>query len=343
MGMMEALPYIGMVVVQFAQVVMLLAAETAIANGMTTFAFLSYSNIFSAILLLPICFSIYRSDPPPLLPAFLCGFFLLGFIGFTVQVLGMTGLIFSSASLSTTILNLIPAFTFVFAVILRLEKFNYRSSTSLAKSMGTVVSIGGAVVATLYQGPSLLGNSSDLLTAVSSTWVVGGLLLSLDSAAAAILIIVQALVVRKCPAVLILMLFYSCFIAVVTAAASAIVEKDLDAWSLNSTGRFIPVILSGLFGNVFQLSIGMWCVRRKGPVFTSIFHPIGVIVSIVAGVLILGETVYLGSLVGAMVVMAGFYAVLWGKAKEAKVIDNEDGKTTTPLLQEQGQEQGQLA
>ena len=58
--MMEALPYIGMVVVQFAQVVMLLAAETAISNGMTTFAFLSYANIFSAILLLPICFSIYR-------------------------------------------------------------------------------------------------------------------------------------------------------------------------------------------------------------------------------------------------------------------------------------------
>ncbi|XP_047959711.1 WAT1-related protein At3g28050-like [Salvia hispanica] len=337
MGMMEALPYIGMVVVQFAQVVMLLAAETAISNGMTTFAFLSYANIFSAILLLPICFSIYRSDPPPLLPVFLCGFFLLGFIGFTVQVLGMTGLIFSSASLSTTILNLIPAFTFVFAVILRLEKFNYRSSTSLAKSTGTVVSIGGAVVATLYQGPSLLGNSSDLLTAVSSTWVVGGLLLTLDSAAAAILIIVQALVVRKCPAVLILMLFYSCFIAVVSAAASAIVEKDLGAWSLNSTGRFIPVILSGLFGNVFQLSIAMWCVRKKGPVFASIFHPIGVIVSIVAGVLVLGETFYLGSLLGAMVVMVGFYAVLWGKAKEAKVIDNEDGKTTTtPLLQEQG-------
>ncbi|XP_042054049.1 WAT1-related protein At3g28050-like [Salvia splendens] len=339
MGMVEALPYIGMVAVQLAQVVMLLAAETAIANGMTTFAFLSYSNIFSAILLLPICFSIYRSDHPPLLPAFLCGFFLLGFIGFTVQVLGMTGLIFSSASLSTTILNLIPGFTFVIAVILRLEKFNYRSATSMAKSTGTVISIGGAVLATLYQGPSLLGKSGDLLTAVSSNWVIGGLLLTLDSAAAAILIIVQALVVRKCPAVLILMLFYSCFIALVSAAASAIVEKDLAAWTLNlnSTGRFIPVILSGLFGNVFQLSIVMWCVRRKGPVFASIFHPIGVIVSIVAGVLVLGETFYLGSLLGAVVVVVGFYAVLWGKANEAKVIDNDDGKDTTPLLQEQGQ------
>ncbi|KAG6426376.1 hypothetical protein SASPL_110599 [Salvia splendens] len=320
MGMVEALPYIGMVAVQLAQVVMLLAAETAIANGMTTFAFLSYSNIFSAILLLPICFSIYRSDHPPLLPAFLCGFFLLGFIGFTVQVLGMTGLIFSSASLSTTILNLIPGFTFVIAVILRLEKFNYRSATSMAKSTGTVISIGGAVLATLYQGPSLLGKSGDLLTAVSSNWVIGGLLLTLDSAAAAILIIVQALVVRKCPAVLILMLFYSCFIALVSAAASAIVEKDLAAWTLNlnSTGRFIPVILSG-------------------PVFASIFHPIGVIVSIVAGVLVLGETFYLGSLLGAVVVVVGFYAVLWGKANEAKVIDNDDGKDTTPLLQEQGQ------
>ncbi|XP_057774643.1 WAT1-related protein At3g28050-like isoform X4 [Salvia miltiorrhiza] len=325
---------IAMVVVQFAQVGFMLAAEAAIANGMTTFAFISYSNIFAALILLPLCFSIYRSAHPPLLLAFLCGFFLLGFIGFTVQILGLYGLIFSSASLSTTILNLIPGFTFALAVILRMEKFNYRTCTSLAKSMGTLISIGGAVVATLYQGPSLLGYSSS-----SSTRLLGGLLLSLDSAAAAVFIIAQALVVRKCPALLIIMLFYSCFIALVSAGASLVLEKDVSGWSINSRATLLPIVFSGLFGNVFQISIIMWCVRRKGPVFVSIFHPLGVIISIAAGVVVLGETFYLGSLVGAVVVVVGFYAVLWGKAKEAKTID--DGiTTTTPLLPERD---GQLA
>lgn len=125
-----------------------------------------------------------------------------------------------------------------------MEKFNCRSSTTLTKSIGTVVSIAGAIVATLYKGPSLLGNSTHLLTAASSAWLVGALLLTLDSAAAALFIIAQALVIRKCPAVLILMLFYSCFIAIISAAVSFIVDIDLSAWSLNSTARLIPIILS---------------------------------------------------------------------------------------------------
>lgn len=54
----------------------------------------------------------------------------------------------------------------------------------------------------------------------------------------------QAVVIRKCPAELLLMLFYSFFIAILSAASSLIFEKDLSAWSLNSTTRLIPVIYS---------------------------------------------------------------------------------------------------
>ncbi|KAH6826749.1 hypothetical protein C2S53_012276 [Perilla frutescens var. hirtella] len=343
-----AVPYLGMVIVQFAQVGLMVAGKVAIANGMTTFTFIFYSNIMASLILLPICVSIHRSGGhPPLVPTFLCGFFVLGFIGFMVQVFGYAGLLLTSASLSTTILNLIPAFTFILAVVFRMEKLQYKSSSTAAKCMGTLVSIVGAVVATLYQGPSLLGTTSPpqqlitLITAssISSPWLIGGFLLTLDSIVSAIFIIAQAVVIRRYPAELILMLFYSCFIAILSAATSLILEKDdLKAWSLNSTMRFIPVIYSGLFGTVFQVTIIIWCVRRKGPVFASIFHPLGVIFSIAAGIIILGETFYLGSLVGAVVVVVGFYAVMWGKVKEAKTTHEEeehdnDGKRTVPLLQ----------
>ncbi|KAH6757791.1 hypothetical protein C2S51_038633 [Perilla frutescens var. frutescens] len=342
-----AVPYIGMVIVQFAQVGLMVAGKVAIANGMTTFTFIFYSNIMASLILLPICVSIHRSGGhPPLVPTFLCGFFVLGFIGFMVQVLGYAGLLLTSASLSTTILNLIPAFTFIFALLFRMEKLKYKSSSTAAKCMGTLVSIVGAVVATLYQGPSLLGTTSPsqlitLITAssISSPWLIGGFLLTLDSIVSAIFIIAQAVVIRRYPAELILMLFYSCCIAILSAATSLILEKDdLKAWSLNSTMRFIPVIYSGLFGTVFQVTIIIWCVRRKGPVFASIFHPLGVIFSIAAGIIILGETFYLGSLVGALVVVVGFYAVMWGKVKEAKTTHEEeeehhnDGKRRVPLL-----------
>ncbi|KAI3467491.1 hypothetical protein Pfo_024154 [Paulownia fortunei] len=343
MGMENAVPYVGMVIVQFAQVGLMIAGKIAMSNGMTTFTFTFYSNALASLILLPVSFFIYRSARPPLFFTFLCGFFLLGFLGFLVQILGYTGIKYASASLSTTILNLIPGFTFVFAVIFRMEKFNCRSSTTLAKSIGTLVSVVGALIVTLYQGPAILGISphSDAsfhtLTS-SSAWLIGGLLLAIDSVVSAIFIIAQALVLRKFPAELILMFFYSCFIAILSAAVSFIVEKDLSSWSLKPKMRLIPVIYSALFGNAFQVSIIMWCVRRRGPLFASVFHPLGVIFAIALGITILGEALYLGSVLGSIVTAVGFYSVMWGKDKEAKMIEDgvkslESNGKRMPLLQ----------
>ncbi|KAH6770755.1 hypothetical protein C2S52_015558 [Perilla frutescens var. hirtella] len=336
--MENALPYLAMVIVQFAQVGMMIAGKVAIANGMSTFTFIFYSNAAGSIILIPICFYIYRSAHPPLFLTFVCGFFLLGFIGFLVQILGYTGLMYASASLSITILNLIPGFTFVFAVILRMENFNHRSSITLAKSIGTLVSILGSLIVTLYQGPMILGISSHpphIRMTSSSAWLIGGLLFTIDSMLSSIFIIAQALILKKCPAELILMLFYSCFIAIISAIASFVVEKDLSSWSLNSVTKLLPLLYSAIFGNVFQLSIIMWCVRRRGPLFASVFHPLGVVFSTAAGIIILGEAFYVGSLVGAVVVVVGFYAVMWGKAKEANTNKSleSDAKIRMPLLE----------
>lgn len=77
-----------------------------------------------------------------------------------------------------------------------MEKFNYRSSTTLAKSIGTLVSIIGALIVTLYQGPSILGisphsNAPFHTLTSSSAWLVGGLLLTVDSLVSSIFIITQ--------------------------------------------------------------------------------------------------------------------------------------------------------
>ncbi|KAK4429863.1 WAT1-related protein [Sesamum alatum] len=323
MGMESALPYVLMVVAQFAQVGLMIAGKVAMSNGMTTFTFVTYSNGLGSLVLLPFSIFIYR---------------------FLVQIIGYTGIKFASASLSTSILNLIPGFTFVLAVIFRLEKFDCRSKTTLAKSIGTLVSIAGAVVATLYQGPSILGPSSHsnatfhTITS-SSAWILGGLLLVIDSLVSAFFIIAQALVLKKYPVELVLMFFYSCFIAIASASVSLVVENDLSAWSLRPKMRLIPVIYSALFGNAFQVSISMWCVRKRGPLFASVFHPLGVIFANAMGIVFLGEPLYLGSVIGSIVVVVGFYSVMWGKAKETKMVEDggtkilESNDKRRPLLQ----------
>ncbi|CAA2971475.1 WAT1-related At3g28050-like [Olea europaea subsp. europaea] len=344
MGIERVFPYVGMVIVQFAQVGLMIAGKVAMSNGMTTFTFAFYSNALASLILLPISFWLHRSARPPLFYTFICGFFLLGLIGFLVQIFGYTGLMYATASLSSAMMNLIPGFTFILAIIFRLEKFDCKSSGTLAKSIGTIVSIIGAFIITLYKGPTILGISSHSIAPIhtltqSSAWLIGGLLLAIDSVVASVFIIAQALVLRKYPAVLLLMLFYSCFIAILSAAVSLTVERDTKAWSLKPMTRLIPVIYSGMFGNVFQVSMIMWCMRRRGPLFASMFHPLGVVIAIVMGIIFLGEAFYLGSLLGSIVVSIGFYSVMWGKAKEGKMVHDDREKSSesndkkTPLLQ----------
>ncbi|KAL2519508.1 WAT1-related protein [Abeliophyllum distichum] len=336
MGIESVFPYVGMVIVQFAQVGLMIASKVAMSNGMTTFTFAFYSNALASLILLPISFCLYRSARPPLFYTFLCGFFLLGLIGFLVQIFGYTGLMYASASLSSAMMNLIPGFTFLLAIIFRMEKIDCKSSSTLAKSIGTIVSVIGAFIITLYKGPALLGVSLHSTGPIhtltqSSAWLIGGLLLAIDAVVASVFIIAQALVLKKYPAVLLLMLFYSFFIAILSAAVSLTAERDTKAWSLKPMTRACLAM--------FSKSPSSWgSCEEGGPLFASMFHPLGVVIAITMGIIFLGEAFYLGSLVGSIVVSIGFYSVMWGKANEGKTIKNDGEKSSeqndkrTPLL-----------
>lgn len=65
-----------------------------------------------------------------------------------------------------------------------MEKVALRSRSSQAKILGTIVSISGAFIVTLWKGPPLMGFSSTsnsylhLPVAQYSNWALGGLLLT---------------------------------------------------------------------------------------------------------------------------------------------------------------------
>jgi len=47
-------------------------------------------------------------------------------------------------------------------------------------------------------------------------------------------------------------------------------------------------------GSAFQVGIISWCLHKTGPVFVSMFKPLGIVISVVLGVLFLGDAFYLG-------------------------------------------------
>ncbi|MCD9645045.1 hypothetical protein HAX54_033698 [Datura stramonium] len=339
MKMESALPFIAMVIQQIAQVGLMVASQVVNNAGLTTFTFLFYSSFFSTLILIPFSYFLHRSALPPLWPAFVHGFFLLGVLGFLMQVLVFVGLLYSSTLLSSAILQLIPGFTFIIAVLLRMEAFEYKSLSTVAKTIGTLVSILGALVATLYQGADVLNSTLTSLPPFlnqSSTWIIGGFLVMIGALISSLFIISQAFVLRKYPEELIIMLFYSCGITVLCVFLSLIIQRDSSSWIIDSQLAILALIYSAVFGNVFQTCISSWCVKKRGPLFVAMFHPLGIVIAMIAS-LFTGETIHVGSLVGSTIIVLGFYLVIWGKAKEWKKKENNfesNNNKKMPLLQD---------
>ncbi|OWM76038.1 hypothetical protein CDL15_Pgr009683 [Punica granatum] len=59
-----------------------------------------------------------------------------------------------------------------------------------------------------------------------------------------------------------------------------------------------------------------WYIKMRGPVYVAMFKPPGAVFIVVLGVIFLWDPLYHGSLIGAMMMVGGFYAVMWGNAKE---------------------------
>ncbi|KAI9073421.1 hypothetical protein K1719_017489 [Acacia pycnantha] len=322
MGTVVVLPFLGMVMAECAQVGLIIVSKKVMSQGMSSLVFVFFSNSLAALLLLPSSLLVHRSERPPITISTLCGFLSLGLLGYLAQVFGYAGIYYSSASLSSALLNLVPGFTFILAVAFGMERLDWRSYSSLAKSVGTIVSIAGAFVATLYKGPPLLtrlssANSSALqLFSQESNFMLGGLFLAADCVMASAYIIVQAKIVKKYSAELVIVFFYCFFVAILSGVTCLFLERDTSAWSLQPKLRLLAVLYSGVFGSAFQVGVTTWCLHQTGPVFVSMFKPIGIVISVVAGVIFLGDSFYLGSLVGATVIVVGFYFVLWGKARD---------------------------
>ncbi|KAJ6910965.1 hypothetical protein NC652_021569 [Populus alba x Populus x berolinensis] len=394
MGLKAAVPFVGMVMAECAQVGLMILSKAAMSDGMTNFIFVLYSNALASLILLPSSFFLHRSERPPLTFPILCGFFLLGLFGWLAQIFGYAGINLSSATLGTAMLNLIPGLTFILAVAFRfivifhhkkagvgdflldivgtcnlltngrasnegysdrvmeeacrMEKLDWRSSSALVKSTGTIVSVAGAFIVCYYKGPPLLmaptSNLPHELLSQQQNWIIGGLLLAVDCVMASAWLIIQALILKKYPAGLIVVFFYCFTVTILSTIVCLFMERDPGAWSLKPTVRWIAVVYSGVFGSAFQVGVSTWCLHKTGPVFVAMFKPLGIVIAAAVSIICLRDTLYLGSLVGATVIVIGFYSVMWGKAKEEKVgVDDgvrsfESSSQKVPLLQSHAEE-----
>ncbi|PQQ03947.1 WAT1-related protein [Prunus yedoensis var. nudiflora] len=149
-----------MVMVEFLDVGLNILRKAAMNKGMSDFVFVVYANALAFFVLLPSSFFFYRRRTyPPLSWSFICKLFLLSFMSSGAQLLkfiGFIGINYSSPTMASAMIDLMPSFTFILAVITGMEILDLRITSRQAKCIGPVVSISGALMLTLYKGLPLI-------------------------------------------------------------------------------------------------------------------------------------------------------------------------------------------
>ncbi|XP_011045220.1 PREDICTED: WAT1-related protein At3g28050-like isoform X1 [Populus euphratica] len=334
----EALPFAAMVTMECINVGLNTLFKAATLAGMSYHVFVPYAYAVAAVVLLPAPFVSHRSRVlPPLSFSVLSKIALLGLIGSSSQIMGYTGINYSSPTLASAISNLTPAFTFIFAIIFRMERVALRRTSSQAKLLGTILSIAGAFVVTLYKGPPIIISSkssvplsqhlliissnssvplSQHLHSTNSNWILGGILLTAEYVLVPLWYILQTQIMKEYPAELTVVFFYNLTVSIIGAIVALITEGTSSAWLVRPNIALASILCSGLFGSCLNNTVHTWALHLKGPVFVAMFKPLSIAIAVAMGVMFLGDTLYLGSLIGATIISIGFYTVMWGKAKE---------------------------
>ncbi|XP_035540220.1 WAT1-related protein At1g70260-like [Juglans regia] len=362
----EAVPFTVMVTMEACTIGLTIWASTAMNNGMSPLVFVFYSNSLASILLLPYSFIFHCTDrteqPLFTFPLFL-RFFFLGLTGITIaQNLAFLGLSYSSPILVCAMGLLTPSFFFMLSVLLRTTKLDWRSSSCQAKVIGTLISIMGAIMVDLYKGPVILKTSvsstydldlqpkqqliSMIFSSTPEHWILGGILLAATSLSVSVWNIIQLGTVKQYPELQVMKAasFYSVLGTVQCGIVSLTLERNPSAWKLKLNSELLLIVLTAVFGGVVRSRVHIWCTQSKGPLYVPMFKPFGILFATIFGISFFTNNLHYGSVIGAIIIGIGCYAVMWGQITEDGVgedqcagsVDSLEEKTV-PLLQEEMQ------
>ncbi|KAF7058993.1 hypothetical protein CFC21_065953 [Triticum aestivum] len=233
----------------------------------------------------------------------------------TGQYFYFMGLQLASPSMARATTNLAPGITFAIAAVIGLEKVDLRSSRSIAKIVGTVVCLAGAMLMAFFKGPKLLGA---LLLPATDDWVRGGIYLMGNAFCFSIWYILQ---VPVCKSYLdpLSLATWMCFLATLQCAVMAffLEANYMEIWKLASIWELPCILYGGVFASGANFFMQSWCISVKGPLYSAIFTPLSAVITTILATLVLHEELHIGSVLGAIVIILGLYVVLWGKADDA--------------------------
>ncbi|KAL6846537.1 hypothetical protein ACP4OV_023985 [Aristida adscensionis] len=328
-------PCAAMVVTQCINAAMALWAKAAFTRGLSPMAFVVCRQAVAAVILVPIVVAVNRRKMKEMMSPGVVGFslvFVASLIGATVnQFMYYQGVHLGSSSMATAMTNLIPAITFVMAASVGLERVDVRRPRSLAKIFGTVVCVGGAMAMAFFKGPKLLADMDALLhMPAGSRWLTGALFLVGSSSCWSLWLILQVPICKSYMDPLTLSAWMCLLSSLQSAALVSFLAPAPDAWRIHSLFELSCCLFAGVMGSGVTFYLQSWCISVRGPLYSAMFNPLCTVVTTALAAAVLREELHVGSLLGAIAVVAGLYIVLWGKAGDGKQAGAAPERTDDP-------------
>ncbi|KDP26552.1 hypothetical protein JCGZ_17710 [Jatropha curcas] len=255
--------------------------------------------------------------------------FVLSLLGASLTLnMYFASLKYTSPTFVTSLTNIIPSMTFLFAIIFRLEVVDVRNFRGIAKIIGTLTSLAGASIVTFYKGPlmqSLQGAPMHIRSnPVQQNWVKGSFLLAASCLTWSMWFILQVYTLKKYPAQLSLTAWINFLGGAQSAVFTLFIQHKPGAWYISFDINFWCILYAGIVICAVTVFAQLWCTKQKGPVFVTMFAPLSTLLVAFLAYFFFGEELRMGSLLGGAVIVIGLYILLLGKEGDGDQIKSKD-------------------
>ncbi|XP_010556625.1 PREDICTED: WAT1-related protein At4g01450-like isoform X4 [Tarenaya hassleriana] len=218
------------------------------------------------------------------------------------------------------------------------ESLNLKSKAGMAKVVGTLICISGALVLTFYKGfaisnprhqPEALDSNHDPRKNKTENWLLGCLFNLTVDLLLSLWMLYQTKINVTFPCKYTSTALSSLFGTSQCALLSLIKSRDARTWILRDKFDISVIVFTGVVGQGIATVAMTWSIKKRGPIFTSSFFPVLLVSATLFDFLIFHRQLFISSVMGSVIIVIGLYVFLWGKNRDLKEVSSESTELPT--------------